>query len=77
MLPSHCIVNKKLLPFFAHYRIYLGAVLLDERAQQFRQVDQGTILGLRRIDAIISQFPDIVDSQDVVDELIKHWDVVL
>jgi len=47
------------------YRMYLGDVVLGERMQQFKQVEQ---------DIIISQFADIIDSPDVVQELIKHWD---
>lgn len=68
LLPSHCMVNKKLLPLFAHYRLYMGEVLLRERMQQFRRVEH---------DPILAQFGEVIDCADVIPELITHWDAVL
>lgn len=42
-MPSHCLINKKLLAFLAHYRFYLADAILSEQFQQYRQIDQGII----------------------------------
>lgn len=65
LLPSQCMINKKLLPFFACYRQYLSELILAENLQQYRKVDQ---------DAIISQFENIIDCPDICEQLIKYWD---
>ena len=41
LLPGHCIIHKKLLPFVAQYRAYLGDAILSEQIQHFKQVEQG------------------------------------
>jgi len=68
MLPSNCIINKKLLPLFAYYRMYTGEVLLRERMQQFKHIKH---------DPIIPLFAEIIDCADIIPELIVHWDIAL
>lgn len=65
MLPSTCLVNKRLLYFVSGFRNYIGDKLLkDTLVGSYRQPEG---------DVIISMFPKILDSPDICETLIKVW----
>lgn len=65
LLPKNILINKKLLPFIAKYRLYLGDIILSEQLQHSKKIDQ---------DLIVSQFPKVIDNPDILVALITYWD---
>ena len=63
-MPEDCLLNKGLLYFISIYRQYLGSKLL-EGSQDHCQIS----------DMIIATFPKIIDSPDIVTELIRIWNI--
>ena len=51
--------------------------MLSEQILGYKTLDQGKEGEVREVDVIISQFPVIIDSQDILCELIKHWAAVV
>jgi len=67
LLPGNVIIHKKLLPFIAKYRLYLGDIVLAEQLQHFKKIEQ---------DLIVSHFHKVIDNPDIVMNLITYWDTV-
>jgi len=65
MLPSTCLINKRLLYFVSGFRNYLGDKLLKQSEMGLFTKPEG--------DIVISSFPKILDNPDICEQLISIW----
>jgi hypothetical protein len=65
LMPSLCLVHKRLLHFVSGFRSYAGQILLkDVGLGQVRQPG-GNVA--------IASFPHIIDSPDIIEMFVAHW----
>jgi len=65
MLPSNCLINKRLIYFASGFRNYLGETVLAAQQSTQPMHPEGNV--------IISHFPRILDNPDMAEEVIKIW----
>ena len=66
MLPSICILQKRLITFILGFRNYLGK-------QRFEDINSGEALMLPTSDFILVTFPKILDNPDFCENVLQFW----
>lgn len=66
MLPSICVLPKRLLTLVVGFRNYLGK-------QRFEDINSGEALMLPNSDFILVTFPKIVDNPDFCENVLQFW----